>query len=380
MDVQQLPQLAHQPDITEYNFGNLLSFLVDDRHVHGRNAEDLCQLDPRDGSMIIYAEHRSLRQDEHQAKDSINQDNKTLLSTICPICAGKLTNVVDYAKQSEGFTFISQNMYPVLYPKNLRPDETAVQSLYPDPKHLGRAAFGFHLLQWTSSIHHLDWHNIPLSDALICMQRLSALEEKVLKQSAGYMPLSNMEDHFHGYVSIIKNYGAAAGASLTHGHQQIAFSNIMPQRTFNNCRFFQRHGKTFSEYLLSDNPESLTIAEYASVKIVIPYFMRRPFNVMILLDTQAEHLHQLSARILANMTMAMQKVIQTFHRLLPALGREVSYNMAIHTGPDNNVYVEFFPIIQASGGFERIGLWICQLSAQNAAAQFRALYQQEENR
>jgi hypothetical protein len=49
--------------------------------------------------------------------------------------------------------------------------------------------------------------------------------------------------------------------------------------------------------------------------------------------------------------------------------------MAIHTGPDSQLYVEFFPMIQAMGGFERIGMWICQLSAHKAADQLRALFE-----
>ncbi len=370
MDMElRAADLATQPDLRQHSFKSLLDFLVADHHVKGRTSTDLCQLDPRDGSMIIYAEHRSLRRDEH-ADTAAKPTPAT-----CPICANQLTNVVDFAAQSHGFTFISQNMYPVLYPKNLAPESTTKSTLMPDPGHQGRIAFGFHLLQWTSSLHDRDWHNIPLVDAMITLQRLAILEEKVLRHSGGYMPLSCEKNGIHGYVSIIKNYGPAAGASLTHGHQQIAFSNIMPQRTFNNCRFFERHKITFNEYLWRENPEHLTIAEEGNVKIIVPYFMRRPFNIIVLPDTNAQHLHQLTNKEVHDIAVAMQKVIKTLHLLMPELGKEVSYNMAIHTGPDNDLYVEFFPVIQAIGGFERIGLWICQLSADHAAAQFRELYQ-----
>jgi galactose-1-phosphate uridylyltransferase len=100
--------------------------------------------------------------------------------------------------------------------------------------------------------------------------------------------------------------------------------------------------------------------------------MRRPFNVMVLLDTRAEYLHELTTEALSDLTKAMQMVIKSIHVLLPDLGREISYNLALHSGPNNHVYAEFFPMVQTTGGFERIGLWICQLSAEHAAAQLRA--------
>jgi len=368
---RQLADLAIKPDVQKHNFKSLLDFLVADRHVKGHTSEDLCQLDPRDGSMIVYAEHRSLRRDEHQSIKVAQPIGG------CPICDNQLTNVIDYAPLSEGFTFVSQNMFPVLYPKNLHPILKGEMTLNPDPGHAGRIAYGFHLLQWTSSIHEHDWHNIPLNDVFTTMTRLMHLEEKVLLHSGGYMPLSSEEHNIHGYVSIIKNYGAAAGASLTHGHQQIAFSNIMPQRTFNNFRFYERHKITFNEYLQRDNPASLTIGQEGCAKVIVPYFMRRPFNVIVLPETKAQHLHQLAASELLDITKAMQRVIKTLHSLMPLLDKPVSFNMAIHTGPGSQLYVEFFPVIQATGGFEQIGLWICQLSADHAAGQFRELYEQQ---
>lgn len=363
----RLPDLETKPDISITPFSELTDSLTNDPSVKGSGSADLCQLDPRDGSMVVYAEHRSLRRDEHKGRTPAR-------STGCPVCAGKLTQVVDYAAQSDGFTFISQNMYPVLYPQTPRPIDPSGLPLYPDPHHLGRVAFGFHLLQWSSSIHELDWHNLPLEDVLVCMQRLQRLEHKLLTGAQDYMPRSDSNRQFHGYLSIIKNYGAPAGSSLTHGHQQIAFSNIMPQRMYNNARFFERQQRTLSQFLWDDNPQHLTVAEHGPARVIVPYFMRRPYNVLILLRTQAEYLHQLDSETLHSATQAAQKVAKAYHRLLPLLGREVSYNMAIHTGPKNHLYLEFFPIVQASGGFERIGLWVCQLSAEHAAEQLKEVY------
>ncbi|MGD8914119.1 MAG: hypothetical protein PVI97_12350 [Candidatus Thiodiazotropha sp.] len=366
--VTHLNALSNRPDLSRYAFDFLLRKLEADRFIQPQSQADLCQLDPRDGTIVVYAEHRALRQDEHA--DKIKKK-----ASLCPICQGQLTEVIDVADLSDGFTFISQNRFPVVYPANTLSKQASRHSLYPDPHHHGRYAYGFHLLQWSSSVHEHDWHNMPSSDVSICMRRLADLEEKLLKESSGYMPVSDENKHLYGYVSIIKNYGSAAGASLTHGHQQVAFSNIMPQRTYNNQRFYQRHHITLSQFLLRENPASLTVAEIGSTRIIVPYFMRRPFNLLVVPQTAAEHLHEISPKAFQELEVAIQKTMQVYHSLLQSLNREVSFNMAIHTGPDSQLYVEFFPIVQAMGGFERIGMWICQLSAQKAADQLRDLFE-----
>ncbi|TCS40211.1 hypothetical protein [Reinekea marinisedimentorum] len=367
---EQITTLPDYPSLDTTEFSELLQKLTADPAVAGQASEDLCQLDPRDGTMIIYAEHRARRPNEHEQKPASTSGVKP-----CPICTEDLTAIVDYAPLSEGFTFISQNMYPVLYPTVHTEDLHLKAPLYDDPDHLGRAAFGLHLLQWTSSVHSNDWHNMPTEDLFITLSRLAALENKLLFTCEDYMPISCETDGARGYLSIIKNYGPDAGASLSHGHQQIAYSNIMPQRTFNNARFFDRHNRTFCSYMHEHNPENLTVAEEGSAKVIIPYYMRRPYNLMILLDTQSNHLSKQTSGQLWDLTRAIQKVIKSLHLLLPSMGKSVSFNMAIHTGPRCELYVEFFPIVQALGGYERIGLWISQLTPRSAASRFKAMYE-----
>ena len=74
---------------------------------------------------------------------------------------------------------------------------------------------------------------MPLEDRVIVLQRLAALENKLLEQSGQY-------------VSIIKNYGRLVGGSLSHGHQQIGVSNILPNRI--------RQDQQFAEVAWGDFP------------------------------------------------------------------------------------------------------------------------------
>jgi hypothetical protein len=53
------------------------------------------------------------------------------------------------------------------------------------------------------------------------------------------------------------------------------------------------------------------------------------------------------------------------------MGREIAYNVITHNGPGAGLYFEFLPYTQESGGFEQLGLFVCQAEPEAAAAQIR---------
>jgi galactose-1-phosphate uridylyltransferase len=175
-----------------------------------------------------------------------------------------------------------------------------------------------------------------------------------------------------GYVSIIKNFGQAAGASLSHGHQQIGFSNIMPQRYFNNFSFMQRNGQTFSEYMLRENPQRLMVRDFGQAVLLVPYFMKRPYNMLVLLkDHRKQYIHQLTPDERRDLVQAMVAAIQAIITIMPQLGKAPAYNININNGPGAGVYLELLASTQLTGGFEHIGLWVCQANPNEVAAQLR---------
>lgn len=351
-------------------FSEMLDWLASDPAITGHVPDQTCQLDPRDGSLVVYSASRSERFHDTETKSTIEKE--ATAPQACPICEGKVTRILDLAPLSRGFTFISQNLFPILNPAPRLADELLVRAIYPDPEHSGRVAYGMHLLQWTSSIHDRDWHNMPVADLKVVLDRLARLERRLLKGAAGYMPSMDRGNDFLGSFSVIKNWGAAAGASLTHGHQQIAFSNIMPQRAFNNWAFFRRHNRTFSQYMLKENPADLMVAEWSQWSLLVPYFMQRPLSMMLIhRGDDVQHLYQLDSEGIVELATAMQQAIRLLQKLIPSYNRPAAFNFAIHNGPDNEVYVEFFPVTQTNGGFERLGMWICQERPVDAARRLR---------
>lgn len=347
LDRQTLERILQANDIEALPFPQLLRLFREEEAMARFLPDGTHQVDPRSGERILYNASRARRPHDNAPPA---QDPGTTQE--CAICRGDTTGVVDVASLSEGFTFINKNLFPALFP--LDPDQ-------------GRGARGLHLLQWTSSRHDRDWHNLPPSDLSVVMGRLAALERTLLVNSVGFLP--ETESGGRGFVSIIKNYGRLVGGSLDHGHQQITLGNVMPRRVEDHARFQKERGEPFSAYLLRENPPHLTVAEYGPARLVVPYFMKRPYDMMLLVrDTAKKHLYELNKAELAAVARGWHDATRAIHHLLPATGRQVAYNAVTHNGPGAGLYFEFLPYTQEDGGLEKLGLYVCQQQPAVAAA------------
>jgi galactose-1-phosphate uridylyltransferase len=240
-----------------------------------------------------------------------------------------------------------------------------------------RPAFGMHFLQWTSSWHDRDWHNLSAPDRVVVMGRLAALERILLTTSGDFMPPSSMSDGkqgYYGFVSIIKNGGRLVGGSLSHGHQQITFSNFLPRRILDNLDFKQKKGEVFSSFLLRENPAELCIYDYGTAVLMVPYFMRRPYDMLLAIkDTQKSYLHELTEAEIGAVSDAWHDAIELMRLVMPQIGREVAYNVVTHNGPGAGLYFEFLPYTQELGGIERLGLSVCQADPYTVSRQLRSM-------
>lgn len=370
LKLEDAEKLIVSADIKKLTFQDIVDNITNDKLLSKFSPDGICQVDPRNGVLVIYNSSRAKR--VHTTIDNNTPINEPKQ---CPICAGKSSDIFDLAEHSEGFSFINKNIYPIFHPIDEVPNENADYFLHQDNEHKGRASYGFHLLQWTSSIHHKDWHNMPFADLLISFKQLAKVEETLLYQPTNFMSRSftRMQQRVvSGYVTIIKNHGAAAGASLTHGHQQIAYSNILPQRFFNNLRFRKRHNKSFSLFMLEENPQKLLVKDYGDVVLLVPYFMKRPLDMLLIVkDTSKRYLHQLSEQETVQVTKGIQEAVQSIKALMKKMDMPPAYNMIINNGPGCGLYIEFLSQTQKMGGYEQIGLYVCQASASNSAKQLR---------
>jgi galactose-1-phosphate uridylyltransferase len=235
-------------------------------------------------------------------------------------------------------------------------------------------ASGLHLLQWTSSQHDRDWHNMAQCDRVVVMERLAALERMLLTGSDQLPAVEGAQDRPAGdsFVVIVKNYGHLVGGSRIHGHQQIAFTKIMPRHFRDNARFEREHGETFSSTVLRETPPGLVIRDYGPALLLVPLFMRRPYDMLLVVkDVNKRYLHDLGEQELEAIAEGWHDAIRAIREIMPRIGREVAYNVITSNGPGAGLYIEFLPYTQEIGGVEHLGLFVCQELPEQAAACLR---------
>ncbi len=348
-------------DISNISYNDIIQNFLSDKDIEKNKPIGICQIDPRTNDRIIYSEARAKR--PHDTKPVANSkwrmsDSSSVSS--CIVCTGKTTSIIDMAEISEGCTFINKNLFPVLYPET---NITLTDISFP-PSVSGHNAVGAHFLQWPSSVHESDFHNMDLNDIHIVLKRLAAFEEKLLHDPNSKMPPTGQDknDSHYGYVGVIKNVGCLVGGSVTHGHHQIIHTNIKPRKIEDDQRFMKDWNLSFSRYILTQNPKDLTIKTYnKDVILLVPYFMKRPLDALIIVaDTSKSYIHDLTQEELFCLGKALHDVTNAIMVLMPGLGREIAYNLVFHTGDIGGMYIEVLPYTQEIGGYEHLGIYLCQ--------------------
>lgn len=358
-------------DVARIGLDELTLLFEQEDHIHDFLPDGVCRTDPRSGERILYNRARANRPHDRGHAGAGSTES-------CLVCDGRITAAVDVRALGSGFTFINKNLYPILWP-----NWAHVPSVEP-PESLEEApASGLHFLQWTSSIHDHDFQNMPASDRLIVFERLACLEETLLRAATARLPdnrvLFGDEEATGGYVCIIKNHGRMVGGSLVHGHQQIALSSQRPRRFDENLRFQRQRGERFADFLLGQTPRALIVRDYGPAALLVPPFMRRPLDMMLVMrNTRRRYLFQLDGEELLAMAEGWHDAIRAMLRLLPRMGREPAYNIVVHNGPGAGLYVEVLPFSQETGGYEHLGLSLCQGDPTEAAARLREVLSEAE--
>jgi len=351
---ESLEKLLQSWEIENLSLEQITHFFLEDHEMGQFIPDGNYQIDPRNGDRVIYNTARARRPHDN-LPPGLDENEK---QKDCLICQGKTTHVIDVAELSEGFTFINKNLFPIFYPQDIK-GVTDNESHKREGDEFNKSVKGFHFLQWTSSYHVKDWHNMPLGDRVIVFKRLAALEQKMMAE--GYQN-----------VSIIKNYGRLVGGSLSHGHQQIAVSNLIPNRIRQDQEFLEMQGESFSTYILRETPEELVIKDYGPAILLTPYFMRRPYDMFLVLkDTDKSNLANLGEDEIIALVEGWKDGISIIQQVMPRIDREIAYNITTHNGLSGGLYFEFLPYTQEMGGFEHLGLYLCQGNPYYSAEQAR---------
>ncbi len=180
------------------------------------------------------------------------------------------------------------------------------------------------------------------------------------------------KDQRFRYISIFKNHGRAAGASIGHPHSQLIATPIIPRRVREELmgakRYFDwKERCVWCDIVHQEWSQGLRVIEANSHFMAIaPFASRFPFEICIL---PRKHFHSFEEQSDTELPWLASIMKNTLRRLELKLGY-LAYNMTIHSSPnvgaikgkerawsileeDFHWHIEIIPRFARVSGFER---------------------------
>ncbi|MEO9594447.1 galactose-1-phosphate uridylyltransferase [Rhodopirellula bahusiensis] len=354
----------------------------DESHVQtGRSRQD-----PISGSWTIFAPGRARRPDQfksHRPKPDVSMD--------CPFCHGnehltpasvwsaKLSEDEEVVPQSADWTVrVVPNLFPAIKPESKVKQETANDegekesrlSRLAESLFVEEVASGGHEVIIEAARHTRSLSELNLAEIALAFSAYAARMRHWRKQPGIQ------------FISLFKNVGRDAGASLHHSHSQLIASNHLPHSVREVNRrmrlHFARHGRCLQCDVLQAELErkERIIHQSDSLVAYCPHASRFPFLIRITSKTHVGCFEDLSVSMNEEVARLVLRCVRWLEAIIPG----VAYNMMLHTAPvgvlnDGETHhwsLELAPRIGRLAGYElSSGGMINTVFPEAAAEEFR---------
>ena len=300
---------------------------------------------------------------------------------VCPFCPGNehLTppavlayieagGKIEKVKDEDGFRHKGWviRCFPNLYPAFTPPQEKADKWEIAEGGDLA-PAFGHHEVLVESPNH--DEHPSDASIPQLLHVVNAYLDRLVELASKPYVR----------YVSIFRNHGLEAGASLSHAHSQIIATPFVPKIVEEELqaseRFWLEKGECiFCNIIKRERESPRFITENQDFVAFAPWASANPMEFWIF---PKRHMHT-PLEITENEKLNLAKILKTCFSALKSLLNDPPYNYGFHLSLDEKTrqyyhwHLEVYPKLAIWAGFEKsTGIYINTVSPENAAESLR---------
>jgi UDPglucose--hexose-1-phosphate uridylyltransferase len=163
-------------------------------------------------------------------------------------------------------------------------------------------------------------------------------------------------------ISVFRNYGARAGASLSHPHSQVVALDQTPpalaQRWRRAYEYFDRTGRCLHDDIAAAEREQGTrvVSDTDGVLIWQPHASAVPHQTVLLPTDLSADLANASDEAIAAVAGALPRVLTGLAEVLD----DPAYNLVLHTGPANDAtthswyhwHIAVYPRVTTPGGLE----------------------------
>jgi UDPglucose--hexose-1-phosphate uridylyltransferase len=294
------------------------------------------RVDPETGEWRLIAPARATRPDEARPSGT---------APVCPFCPGH-----EYMTPPERMRVpagapdwrirVVPNKYAVVSPSSERPNHRGAADAFP--------ATGDHEVLIESPRHDWDLREAGPDEAYAI---LDAMRERCRALGAR-----------RPAVVAFRNYGRAAGASLSHPHSQIVALDDVPPGLAERWRRTRAHHESTGRRLTDDLADTerrageRVVADEGDLLVVQPYAAGVPHHTMLVpRDGRAVPA--------AASDDALDAVARTLPRVLSALATvldDPAYNLVVHAGPADDAdagrwyqwYIGIYPRVTTIAGLE----------------------------
>ncbi len=326
---------------------------------------------------VVIATERSRR-----PTDLAKPKPETAKTTVCPMCVGNenMTPPAIMLYQKENGE-IKKSEDPLTGERERNWLVRVIPNLYPafsspkqpgDEKQIIKNEFF-----WTAIGHHEVIVESPNHDEGQADAELPQLELVIRAYIERLKALSAKP--YVKYVSIFRNHGLEAGASLSHAHSQIIATPMVPTTVREEQKvsqaFYEDHGKCiFCDIIEGETKGPRLVSEDGDFAVLAPYASINPMEFWILPKRHAPSIQNLTAPEIK----AFAKNLKVGLKALKDVVNDPPYNYGIHLSIDPEAqdsyhwHLEVYPKLATWAGFEKsTGCFINTVTPETAAESLR---------
>jgi UDPglucose--hexose-1-phosphate uridylyltransferase len=172
------------------------------------------------------------------------------------------------------------------------------------------------------------------------------------------------------YVSIFKNWGNEAGASLSHSHSQVIVIPVIPPLIVREVEAISKASFClFCNVIDRERASSRLIAENDNWILISPFYSIAPYEIWILPKRHFGNLAEMVDEELKSLASILKRALVSINLLL----NNPPYNCMIHQlSSGYHLSIRIQPAISKIAGFERnTGIYINSIPPEKAASELR---------
>ena len=306
---------------------------------------------------VIFATERAKRPQEF-IQNNIEKTN----TKNCPFCPGNeamLAGIIDEIKEKGNWVVRSiKNKYPAV-------GTDVCSDLRTDNRFFTFAAsYGNHEV-----IIESREHNKEIEDFSI--EHIKKIIQMYIKRIKALNDLPHIK-----YVTLFRNKGKEAGASIAHAHSQIIAYNVLPsaveEELLASYKYFaENESCPFCEIINIEKNSHRSVLENDSFVVFTPYASRFPFEIWIFPKRHAPSITELNEKEIDSLANVFKFIFTKLNKL-----NHPPYNMMFHNaepqGENFHFHIEICPRLSIWAGFElSTGATINTITPEDAATFYR---------